>query len=139
MFINSSLTKTQYLLEKGMDVSLLRHQVISDNIANVDTPGFKRMDVTFESELNRALESEKEPRFPVYATDPRHMDFFKPQDYRDVRAKMQIEHDSNFRNDKNNVDIEKEIADSVKNTLRYRAMAQRLDGNYKMLNLVLQG
>ena len=139
MFINGSLTKTQYLLEKGLNVSLLRHQVISDNIANVDTPHFKRMDVTFESQLSRALDSEKGPRFPVYTTNQRHIDFFKPTDYREVQAKLQIEHDSNYRNDKNNVDIEKEIADSVKNTLRYRAMAQRLDGNYKMLNMAMQG
>jgi flagellar basal-body rod protein FlgB len=139
MFIDGSLTKTTYLLERGLDTSLLRHQVISDNIANVDTPHFKRMDVTFESQMSRALDSEKGPRFPVYTTDKRHIDFFKPMDYREVRAKLQIEHDSNYRNDKNNVDIEKEIGDSVKNTLRYRAMAQRLDGSFKAMNLVLQG
>jgi len=139
MFIDSSLTKTQYLLEKGLDVCLIRQEVIADNIANVDTPHFKRMDVTFESQLARALESEKTPRFPVYLTNPKHIDFFKPLDYRTVEPKLQIEHDTNYRNDKNNVDIEKEIADSIKNTMRYRAMAQRVDDNFKMMHLALQG
>lgn len=139
MMIDSSLTKTQYLLERGLDVSLVRQQVISDNIANVDTPHFKRMDVTFEAQMSRALHSETEPRMPVYLTDANHIDFFKPMDYRAVEPRLQIEHDTNYRNDKNNVDIEKEIADGVKNTMRYRAMAQRLDGNFKAMQLALQG
>ena len=41
-FDNGHWGKTSYLLEKGMDVSLLRHKVIADNIAKVDVPHFKR-------------------------------------------------------------------------------------------------
>lgn len=139
MFLDSSLTKTQYLLERGLDVALLRQQVIADNIANVDTPHFKRMDVMFESQMARALHSEREPRFPVFLTNARHIDFFKPMDYRAVQPRLQIEFDTNVRNDKNNVDIEKEVADALKNAMRYRAMAQRLDANFRMLNLAMQG
>jgi flagellar basal-body rod protein FlgB len=139
MFLDGSLSKTQYLLERGLDVSLVRQQVISDNIANVDTPHFKRMDVTFEAQMSRALNSETEPRMPVFLTNNRHIDFFKPMDYREVEPRLFVEHDTNVRNDKNNVDIEKEIADGVKNTMRYRAMAQRLDGNFKALQMAMQG
>lgn len=139
MWINSSLQKTNYLLERGIDVSLVRHQVISDNIANVDTPHFKRTEVTFESQLDRALDSEKKARFPVYMTNKGHIDFFRPLDYRSVAPRLHIEHDTNMRNDKNNVDVEKEVALSVKNSLRYRAMSQRLSQNFKMLGLAMQG
>ncbi len=139
MFVDTTSDKTFYLLQKGMDASLVRQQVIADNIANVDTPGFKRMDVTFESQMKRALDSEQEERFPVYLTNKGHIDFFKPMDYRDVKAKLQIEFDTNFRNDKNNVDIEKEVAESVKNSLRYKAMAQNLSTKFKSLALAMQG
>jgi len=42
-----------------MDASLIRRDVISNNIANADVPNFKRSVVNFESELKRALNSEK--------------------------------------------------------------------------------
>ena len=42
------------ILSKAMDGLSVRHQVIADNIANVDTPGFKAGDVRFEEELSSA-------------------------------------------------------------------------------------
>ncbi|HNL11339.1 MAG TPA: DNA-binding transcriptional repressor EbgR, partial [Turneriella sp.] len=60
MFTETGLWgRTQYLLEKGMDVSQMRHKVFADNIANVDTPHFKRSEVGFEAELRRVIELEK--------------------------------------------------------------------------------
>jgi len=140
MFLASSMMKTNFLLERAMDVAVIRHQVIADNIANADTPGFKRSRVTFESQLKRALESEEEmkkcPR--AYLTNKKHIQFCKPLDYRKVQPKIDVDFDTNYRNDKNNVDIEKEISDAVINTLRYRALARRLNQNFKMLEMVMQ-
>jgi len=139
MFFDSGSMKTFYLLEKSLDASLIRQQVISDNIANVDTPGFKRTDVTFESQMQRALDSENEPRFSVALTHKGHIDFFKPMDYRDVKAKLYLDQWTNYRNDKNNVDIEKEISDAVKNSLKYKAMTQSLSTKFKALEMSIQG
>ncbi len=140
MFLKSDMLKTNYLLEKALDTSILRHQVISDNIANADTPGFKRSSVTFESQLQRALDSEKmcEHTPNGYLTNKKHIEFCKPLDYRKIRPKIVVDYDTSYRNDKNNVDIEKEIADSVKNTLRYKALAERIKENYRMLSFVMQ-
>ena len=139
MFLGSEMMKTNYLLERAMDASILRHQVIADNITNADTPGFKRSRVTFEAQLERALKSEEEmKKCPhAYLTDKRHIQFCRPLDYRKVRPKIHVEYDTNYRNDKSNVDIDKEFSDAVINTLRYRALAERLKGNFKMLNSVL--
>lgn len=139
MFSGSEMMKTNYLLERAMDASILRHQVIADNIANVDVPGFKRSRITFEAQLERALKSEEEMRKcpQAFLTDKRHIQFCKPLDYRKVRPKIHVDYDTNYRNDKNNVDIEKEMTDAVINTLRYRALAERIKGNFKMLNSVL--
>jgi len=137
MFGSSDLfSKTQFLLERSMDASLLRRSAIADNIANVDTPYFKRGEVTFESQLKRALDSESRDVMPAKMTHVRHIPFKDPIDYRDVRAHIQLEHETNYRNDKNNVDIEKEIVDATKNMLMYNAMAQRIDRNYKMISML---
>lgn len=130
---NDSFSKTQLLLERGMDAALLRRSVIADNMANADTPGFKRGEVTFESQLARAIRSEKPSDLPARLTNERHIAFDQPLDYRQVRARVQTEHETNWRNDKNNVDIEKETMDATKNMLMYNAMAQRIDKNYKLL------
>jgi flagellar basal-body rod protein FlgB len=49
MFEHSGLMKTNYLIERSLDVESLRRKVISNNIANVDIPHFKRSEVNFES------------------------------------------------------------------------------------------
>jgi flagellar basal-body rod protein FlgB len=134
-----SFDKTQFLLERAMDASVLRRSAIADNIANVDTPHFKRSEVTFESQLARALSSGERPRFQAKMTNGRHIPFDQPMDYRDVRARIQIEHETNFRNDKNNVDIEKEVVDATKNMLLYNAYAQRVDKNYKNILMIVRG
>ena len=110
----SRFNRSLDLLSKGLDVTVLRRQTIANNIANVDTPHYKRQFVTFESELNRAIESHNKKPTPTLRTHQKHFYFDVPKDPQEVKAKVQVEYDSNFRNDKNNVDIEKEISDSVK-------------------------
>ncbi len=61
------------LLEKGMDASWLKNKVIANNIANVDTPGFKASHVEFESVFKNALENEG--GFRAKTTRPEHYDF----------------------------------------------------------------
>ncbi len=46
------------LLEKALAGSSLRHKVISNNIANINTPGYKRMEVSFEEELAAVAQRE---------------------------------------------------------------------------------
>lgn len=139
MFEKSEFMKSNFLIKRALDTSLLRHKVISDNIANVDTPGFKRSTVTFESQLKRALDSEeimrKEPQ--GYLTNRKHIAFNRPMDWRDVESRISVEYDTNYRNDKNNVDIEKEMTDAVVNTLRYRALVDKMKINYRMLNIAM--
>ncbi len=46
------------LLQKGLDAAWTRNSVITNNIANVDTPGFKSSSVEFEAAMKRAMEAE---------------------------------------------------------------------------------
>jgi len=138
MFLDSGFMKTQDILNRSMSVSLLRQEVIADNIANADTPHFKRSEVAFESELKRALNSYNPNPFPAALTNKRHIPFYRPKDYKEVKPNVYLDYSTSYRNDGNNVDVEKEMVDAKENTLRYSAMAQRVNDNFKLLSIVLR-
>jgi flagellar basal-body rod protein FlgB len=127
------------LLTREMDVTTLRRNVIANNIANADTPSFKRSDVNFESQLKRALDSEKvSPPFQEYLTDPRHIPFNKPMDWRQVAPRRVLDYLTEAKNNGNNVDIEQEGIDSLNNQLMYTTLAQVISSEYQRVNIVLK-
>jgi len=141
MFDGSGMMSTNYVLEKSMDVESLRRKVIADNVANVDVPHFKRSEVNFESELKRALSQNKdvnENRLPAILSDEKHIPFFIERDIKSVSPRINVDYTTSMRNDGNNVDIEKEMVDSSKNTMRYNALVSALNHNYKMLKTVVR-
>ena len=134
---NSIFSRNLSLNQKALSVSVLRKQVIANNIANVDTPHYKRHMVSFESELNRAIDEANRPGYPTKMKDVRHIPFSSPKDVMTVKPKVHVEFDSNYRNDKNNVDIEKEIADEIKNTLYFSSVTQAVNNSFKRIQSVL--
>ncbi|MDY6969628.1 MAG: flagellar basal body rod protein FlgB [Spirochaetota bacterium] len=140
MFENSKMMQTNYLLEKSLDVESLRRKVIANNIANVDVPHFKRSEVNFESELQRAIREANDSSnlLPAKLTNKKHIPFYVPRDIMSVQSRINLDYNSTYRNDGNNVDIEKEVVDAAKNLMRYNAMTTRLNSNFKMLKLVMR-
>jgi flagellar basal-body rod protein FlgB len=117
---------------------MIRHNVIADNIANADTPNFKRAEVNFESELKRALDSEKVPKYPTKMTHPKHIPFEEVIDYRKVKPRITIDYDTFYRNDKNGVDIDKEMVDFTKNAMRYNLLIEMYNRNIRKLEMVMR-
>ena len=141
IFESGSWGKTQYLLERSMDVEMFRRKVIADNIANADVPHFKRSEVSFEASMRRALESQeyvKKESVPTKVSNERHIPFFTPTSVRSVQPRAHIDYLSTMRNDGNNVDPEKEVQDMLKNQLRYQAMTQMTSHNFRMMQLVMR-
>lgn len=140
MFESSKLMQTNYLLEKALDVESLRRKVIANNIANVDVPHFKRSEVNFESQLRRVIEENKDPDYglPAKMTDKKHIPFFTPKNIKNVQPRINLDYSTTFRNDGNNVDIEKEIVDSAKNQMRYNAFITMINFNYRNLKNVMK-
>jgi flagellar basal-body rod protein FlgB len=126
------------MLTREMDVSVLRRDVIANNVANADTPNFKRSVVNFESQLKRALDSEKAERFPQYLTDRRHIVFDKPMDWRDVSPRRVLDYLTEAKNNGNNVDIEEEGMESLNNQLLYTTLAQVISSEFQRVNIVLR-
>lgn len=138
MFQGNSFGKTVDILHRTMDVSLLRRQVIANNIANSDTPNFKRSTVSFEAELKRALDSESTRKMRAALTDPRHIPFDRPADYRNVKPRRILDYLSTSKNNGNNVDVEQEMMDSLQNQLNYNLMTAAISNQFTQVNMVLR-
>lgn len=115
-----------------------RLNVIADNIANADTPGFKRSEVTFEAQLKRAIERENYRGFQAKVSRERHIPFVIPINWEKVEAKRVVDYATTMRNDGNNVDIEKEMTDLSKNNLVFQTVIDLLKNNYNLINLSLK-
>ena len=138
MFLDGSFSKSVDILGRTMDVALMRRDVIADNVANSDTPNFKRSTVNFESQLKRALDSEKVKPYPNLMTDPRHISFHKPVDYRSVKPQRVWDYLTTSKNNGNNVDIEQENMNLLENQLLYQTMSSVLIGEFNRVNLVMR-
>jgi flagellar basal-body rod protein FlgB len=121
------------VLEHALGAAALRHKVIANNIANVNTPGFKKSDVVFEDKLAEAMAGK---RLPLARTHAGHLpgrpgDPFTPTVVTDTTTSL--------RTDGNNVDIDAEMANVAKNTLYYEAVASQLARYFNNLKAVIRG
>ena len=126
MILSLLSTETMALVQRSLDASALSHKAISNNIANVDTPGFKRSEVVFASKLREAFEarSRQGQRLEAARTDSGHLSFDAEPDPSSVQPMVvQMKH-TTMRNDGNNVDVDNEMAKLEQNTILYNALAQ---------------
>ena len=139
MFSQNDFGKTVDILQRTMDVSVLRRSVISNNIANAETPNFKRSTVNFEAQLKRVLDGEAHQTEPeALVTDPRHIRFNIPQNYQDVSPKRILDYLTNSKNNGNNVDLEQETMDAQQNQMAYTMMAQAVQNEFATVNIILR-
>jgi len=138
MFLNSSFMQNMDILRKGIDTANLRQQTISNNIANVNTPYYKRKEVTFEGELHRALYGPT----PISSikTDSRHIKFKGEISLSQVKPKINMERDTFSTNNKNNVDINEEMASLAKNSMMSDAlMTSEISMGKRLMNVLTKG
>ena len=94
----------------------------------------------FESQLKRAIWEKNDPsnKLPARLTHVKHIPFFVPKDIREVQPRINLDYNTTYRNDGNNVDIEKEIVDSAKNMMRYNGHITMLNHNFKLLKIAMK-
>jgi flagellar basal-body rod protein FlgB len=136
----NTFAKTVDLLHRAMDASTVRRQVIANNLANADVPNFKRTNVNFESELKRALETEKQrPPIEMKMTHSGHFPNYKERDYRDVQVRRVLDYVSSYNNNGNNVDPEQEFMLATRNQMSYTLFTQAAAFEFSQVNQVLRG
>lgn len=139
MFTNNSFGKTVDILQRTMDVNLVRREVIANNIANAETPNFKRTDVNFEASLAKALASENEPAgLEAKMSSEKHIPFHRTVDYRSVQPRFVLDYLTTSKNNGNNVDIEQETMASTQNQMMYELMTSSVSSEFRRINSVLK-
>lgn len=115
-------------LKQGLDAAWLRNDVISQNIANADTPGYRRKEVNFEEYLDSEMKTGRISKGQTALSGGESgMSVTTDQVSEDTRI------------DGNNVDIEQEMALMAMNSIKYNTMVQRLTGRYATLKNVIAG
>lgn len=121
------------VLEESLYASSLRQKVISNNIANVNTPGFKKSEVIFEDLLQEQLAGKS---MPLARTNDRHLSGGKDGELAPFVNTVET---TSFRTDGNNVDIDVEMANLAKNNIYYNAVAQQLSRQLSNIKSVING
>lgn len=115
------------VLNKAAQASWKRNEVIANNIANVDTPGYKRKDVQFESYLQQALLGDGSLDSRVADANLKSLN---PTVYTDSAA-------LSYRLDGNNVDIDTESSNLAENQIRYNALLESMTQEFNRIKVVL--
>jgi flagellar basal-body rod protein FlgB len=115
------------VLDKAADASWTRNEIISNNIANVDTPHYKRKDVQFETYLSSALAGGDTLDESVDNVDLSSLDATTYVDNANL----------SYRNDGNNVDIHTENAELAKNQIKYYTLLDSMTQEFSRLKSVL--
>ncbi|WP_226578749.1 flagellar basal body rod protein FlgB [Halobacillus litoralis] len=118
-------------LEKALNYTSAKNRAISDNIANIDTPGYQAKEVSFKSVLE-----EEQASFETKRTNARHYAFNQtgtPSLHTFTSTNRMYNHNGN------NVDVDKEMNELAQNQIQHQALVERLNGKFKGLESVLRG
>ena len=127
--INTDIYNYVNILDKAADAANLRNELISNNIANVDTPGYKRKDINFESILQAELGGEKNLSTAVKNAN-RDLNMLDPQVYTDNAS-------LSYRLDGNNVDVATEESYLAENQIKYQALVDLMSQEFSRYKSVL--
>lgn len=128
--INSNAYNFINVLDKAADASWARNEVISNNIANVSTPNYKRQDINFEAYLSKALKSSASGGSLRQAVDKLDINSMPIRTYTD-HSRL------SYRLDGNNVDIDTENVELASNQIKYEALLDSIKSEFTMLKTAM--
>ncbi len=134
--ISSSAFDYINILDKALDASWERETLIANNIANVDTPGYKRKDLDFgtvlESELGKSkYEALDQKVRDINDPEGPHLAHLNPKVYTDYP-------NFSYRIDTNNVDIDQENMELASEQIRYRMLADATSHEFTSLKAAMK-
>ena len=118
------------VLNRAADAAWQRNEAISNNIANVDTPGYKRQDVAFESVLQQALGNN---RYQSMDDKVANVNLSR------LRGRAYVDYANySYRLDGNNVDIENENVMLAENQLKSQGLISSINQEFTNLQTVMK-
>ncbi len=124
------------LLEKTLDLRSMRHNLITSNIANMDTPNYKAFDIIIEEELEKAMGTGK--NIKLEKTRSGHLSGRETR-VDNIKSRTADTQQFTMRGDGNSVDIDREMANLSENNLMYNALAQIISKKFEGLKNVIKG
>ncbi|MEZ4598812.1 MAG: flagellar basal body rod protein FlgB [Syntrophotaleaceae bacterium] len=134
MALSGIFDRTIGVLQKVLDLRVRNQQIISSNLANIDTPGYSAARLTFEEDLAHALNQ------PVVQTGKRHPDHFAigGQEVEQVQGQVLRVYSKTGLGDGNGVDIDQEMIAQAENQILFEAATQMLNKKLGLLKYVAQ-
>ena len=129
-------------LQKGLNASWLRNEVIGNNIANVDTPGFKASHVRFEDVVAEAAAmsgNSEDGGLRLAVTDEKHIPVSHASLISDIEPEIVTDDTTSTRLDENNVNIDNEMVELAKNSINYYATVSKINTEFRKLNTAISG
>ncbi|SHJ43029.1 flagellar basal body rod protein FlgB [Tepidibacter formicigenes] len=128
------ITNNIELLSKGLNAYSLKHEVITNNISNANTPNYKRKDVQFDEILKKSLQNNKSVE--LCTTNQKHIKMNSDS----IKPKIITSQNTKSRLDGNNVDIDVEMAQLTKNYIKYSVISQQISGLFRRIkNAISEG
>jgi flagellar basal-body rod protein FlgB len=106
-------------IEAGIRAETLRQKTIANNVANLETPGYRRKDVKFTELLAKAMDSDG------------------AIDLRDIKPEIYQPETTAVSSNGNDVSLELEVGEMVKNTLRHKAFIKVLQKKYQQIDMAI--
>ena len=128
--INTNAFDYINVLDKAADASWLRNEAISNNLSNVDTPGYKRQDVSFETELEKALSNSRYISMDAKVKNV-ELAHLNPRPFTDYAG-------YSYRLDGNNVDVDQENVYLAENQLKYQGLMSSIQMEFQNLQAVMK-
>jgi flagellar basal-body rod protein FlgB len=117
-------------LEKAMELQFRRHEALTSNITNAETPGYRAADLTFAGELNRAFEGEQDG---LLKTNAKHIDLVS-----ESGAHLVPDLSGATKGDGNNVDVDLQMAKMSSNMGKYVGAAQLIQTKFRNIKNFLR-
>lgn len=129
---NGFFTNIGYL-QKALDATWQRDEIISHNISNIDTPNYKSQGISFEEQLKSLIQSRG---IKGKKTRNKHLDIGISSDL-DFQPTLYTINNTSMREDGNNVDIDNEMTKQAQNTITYYYLTEKTSQELKRLKNVI--
>lgn len=129
---------TLNFLAKSMDAHATQHQAIANNMANVNTPGFKATEVAFKDQLQTFLNDEYR-RLPLKTSQALHIRYNEPMQLSDIKPRLFTDPTTSMRSDGNNIDIDQQMAMMAQNSMEINALTRLISDRIRGMRSVIEG
>ncbi len=127
--INTDAFSYINILDKAADASWTRSECINNNLANVDTPGYKRQDIDFSSVLEREL-----GQYKYVSLDQK----VKNVNLNHLKASVYTDYANySYREDRNNVDIDTEEVERASETIKYQMLTDSISQEFSRMKTAM--